>query len=95
MGVQVAKAGGTTARINAAAAGSLTELSQAFPVQVIDPGVHKLVEEGGFRRRRWMDWAVFHVEPGFADVWVRYTPGGEAAECGTQDSAGAGGGLGS
>ena len=20
-----------------------------------------------------MDWAVFHVEPGFADLWVRYT----------------------
>jgi DNA replication and repair protein RecF len=73
VGVQVGKAGGTAARINGASAGSLTELSQAFPVQVIDPGVHKLVEEGGFRRRRWMDWAVFHVEPGFADGWVRYT----------------------
>ena len=73
IGVQVAKGGGTIARINGAAAGSLTELSQSFPVQVIDPGVHKLVEEGGFRRRRWMDWAVFHVEHGFADVWVRYT----------------------
>jgi DNA replication and repair protein RecF len=73
VGVQVAKAGGTTARINGAAAGSLTELSQSFPVQIIDPGVHKLVEEGGFRRRRWMDWAVFHVEHGFADLWVRYT----------------------
>ncbi len=73
VGVQVAKAGGTTARINGANAGSLTELSQSFPVQVIDPGVHKLVEEGGFRRRRWMDWAVFHVEHGFADLWVRYT----------------------
>ena len=77
MGVQVAKSsgagGGTTARINGAAAGSLTELSQSFPVQVIDPGVHKLVEEGGFRRRRWMDWAVFHVEQGFADGWVRYS----------------------
>ena len=73
VGVQVARAGGTTARINGATAGSLTELSQAFPVQVIDPGVHKLVEEGGFRRRRWMDWAVFHVEQGFADLWVRYT----------------------
>jgi DNA replication and repair protein RecF len=73
VGVQVAKAGGTTARINGATAGSLTELSQSFPVQVIDPGVHKLVEEGGFRRRRWMDWAVFHVEHGFADLWVRYT----------------------
>jgi len=75
MGVQVTKGGGTTARINAAAAGSLTELSQSFPVQVIDPGVHKLVEEGGFRRRRWMDWAVFHVEHGFADLWVRYSRG--------------------
>src|ERR1700732_2740694 len=72
MGVQVSKAGGTTARINGATAGSLTELSQSFPVQVIDPGVHKLVEEGGFRRRRWMDWAVFHVEHGFGDLWVRY-----------------------
>lgn len=72
VGVQVAKAGGTTARINGANAASLTELSQSFPVQVIDPGVHKLVEEGGFRRRRWMDWAVFHVEQGFAELWVRY-----------------------
>jgi DNA replication and repair protein RecF len=73
MGVQVSRVGGTTARIDGATAGSLTELSQAFPVQVIDPGVHKLVEEGGFRRRRWMDWAVFHVEPQFAELWLRYT----------------------
>ncbi len=73
VGVQVARGGGTTARINGATVASLTELSQSFPVQVIDPGVHKLVEEGGYRRRRWMDWAVFHVEPAFADTWVRYT----------------------
>jgi DNA replication and repair protein RecF len=31
------------------------------------------VEEGGYRRRRWLDWAVFHVEQSFADHWVRYT----------------------
>lgn len=73
IGVQVARGAATTARINASPVGSLTELSEAFPVQVIEPGVHKLVEEGGFRRRRWMDWAVFHVEHGFADWWVRYT----------------------
>jgi DNA replication and repair protein RecF len=73
VGVQVSRTGGTIARVSGATAGSLTELSQAFPVQVIDPGVHKLVEEGGFRRRRWMDWAVFHVEPGFGDLWVRYS----------------------
>src|SRR6202012_271736 len=69
----VTGSGRTTARISGSPATSLTELSEAFPVQVIDPGVHKLVEEGGYRRRRWMDWAVFHVEPGFGDLWVRYT----------------------
>ena len=75
LGVQVARApGGTVARISGETAASLTELSQAFPVQVIDPGIHQLVEAGGYRRRRWLDWAVFHVEPtSFADHWARYT----------------------
>ena len=73
LGVQVSRADGTIARIRGATARSLTELTQAFPVQVIDPGVHKLVEEGGHRRRRWMDWAVFHVEHQFGDWWLRYT----------------------
>ena len=73
LGVQVSRTGGTIARINGANPKSLTELTQIFPVQVIDPGVHKLVEEGGHRRRRWMDWAVFHVEHQFGDWWLRYT----------------------
>jgi DNA replication and repair protein RecF len=61
------------ARIAGRPAQSLAELAQAFPVQAIDPGVHRLVEEGGHRRRRWMDWAVFHVEPRFMDEWLRYS----------------------
>ncbi|HYB63625.1 MAG TPA: DNA replication and repair protein RecF, partial [Steroidobacteraceae bacterium] len=64
---------GVIARIGGRPAGSLAELSRAFPVQAIEPGVHRLVEEGGYGRRRWVDWAVFHVEPGFVDTWVRYT----------------------
>jgi DNA replication and repair protein RecF len=73
LGVQVSRTEGTIARISGTTARSLTELTQAFPVQVIDPGVHKLVEEGGHRRRRWMDWAVFHVEHQFGEWWLRYT----------------------
>jgi len=64
---------GVAARIGGRPAQTLAELSQAFPVQVIEPGVHRLVEEGGSGRRRWMDWAVFHVEPQFVDTWTRYT----------------------
>ena len=63
----------TIARVDGRPADSLAALSQAFPVQVIDPGVHRLVEEGGYRRRRWIDWAVFHVEPRFMEIWLRYT----------------------
>ena len=71
-GVEVHRRDGTRARIDAAAVGSLADLSRVFPVQVIDPEIHKLIEEGGRRRRRWLDWAVFHVEPRFADWWLRF-----------------------
>ena len=72
VGVEVHRREGTRARIDAGAVGSLAELSRVFPVQVIDPEIHKLIEEGGRRRRRWLDWAVFHVEPQFADGWLRF-----------------------
>ncbi len=62
----------TSARVDGRPVESLAELAQAFPVQVIEPGAHRLVEEGGHRRRRWMDWAVFHVEPQFIELWTRY-----------------------
>ena len=72
VGVEVHRKEGTRARIDAGSVGSLADLSRVFPVQVIDPDIHKLIEEGGRRRRRWLDWAVFHVEPQFADWWLRF-----------------------
>lgn len=72
LGLQAARGAPTVAKVGGAFVSSLAELSQVFPVQVIDPGVHKLVEESAARRRRWMDWAVFHVEPGFIQTWTRY-----------------------
>jgi DNA replication and repair protein RecF len=73
IGVRVSKTEGTVAKLDGQFVRSLTELSQAFAIQVIDPGVHRLVEEGGHRRRRWIDWLVFHVEPGFMESWTAYT----------------------
>ena len=71
-GVEVASDGGTRARIDGANAISLLELTGVFPVQAIDPEVHKLVDQGPERRRRWLDWLVFHVEPTFGLHWARY-----------------------
>jgi DNA replication and repair protein RecF len=72
LGVKVARNVATEAKVDGRFVASLAELAQAFPVQVIEPGVHKLVEEGGHRRRRWLDWAVFHVEPSHVTTWSRY-----------------------
>lgn len=71
-GIEVATDGGTRARINGEASASLLELSGVIPVQAIDPEIHKLVDQGPERRRRWLDWFVFHVEPSFGIHWARY-----------------------
>ena len=63
---------GTEIRISGKAAQSAAELAEHFPPQVIDPEIHKLLEEGPGRRRRFLDWGVFHVEQAFLPTWQRY-----------------------
>lgn len=72
LGVRVRADDGTSARVGGAAVRSLAELSQQLAVQVIDPGVHHVIEEGGATRRRWLDFGVFHLEPQFVEIWSRY-----------------------
>lgn len=76
LGVEVQKGGeqrsATIGRLNGSGIRNLSELALAFPTQIIDPDAHKLIEESATRRRRWLDWAVFHVEHGFAAAWSRY-----------------------
>jgi len=59
-------------RLNGESARSLAELALRLPVQIIDPEIHRLLEDGPSRRRRFMDWGVFHVEHRFHDAWRRY-----------------------
>jgi len=72
VGVGYDRENGLQARVAGREALSLAELSEAFPVQVVDPGIHRLVEEGPAYRRRWLDWGVFHVEPGFVRAWTEH-----------------------
>jgi DNA replication and repair protein RecF len=64
--------GGMRARIAGATPPTLAELALRLPVQIIDPEVHRLIEEGPSRRRRFLDWGVFHVEQEFVGHWQRY-----------------------
>ena len=73
IGVGFDRETGLEVRIDRRTPRSLAELSLAFPVQVLDPGIHRLVEEGPSLRRRWLDWGVFHVEQGFVELWSDFS----------------------
>src|SRR5271169_4825506 len=71
MGVEGSRTG-IRAQIDGDKPASLAELALVLPVQIIDPEVHHLIDEGPSRRRRFLDWGVFHVEPVFVSHWQRY-----------------------
>ena len=71
LGVQ-GSAEGVRGQLSGSRTQSLAELALLLPVQIIDPEIHRLIEEGPSRRRRFLDWGVFHVEPHFVDHWQRY-----------------------
>lgn len=71
LGVRAGRTG-TEWHVRGAVASGTADLAEQFAAQVIDPEVHKLLEEGPGRRRRFLDWGVFHVEPSFLSTWRRY-----------------------
>jgi DNA replication and repair protein RecF len=60
------------ARLDGAAAPSLTELCAQVAVVTFEPGSHDLIGGGAEHRRRYLDWGLFHVEPAFVPHWRRY-----------------------
>jgi len=49
-----------------------SKLASILPVQIINPDVHKLLEQGPKYRRQFLDWGVFHVEHSFHTIWREY-----------------------
>lgn len=64
--------GETNTRLAGQGISSISQIAEILPIQLIDPGVHRLIEEGSARRRRLLDWGVFHVKHDFLPVWRRY-----------------------
>lgn len=51
----------------------LSQLTRALPVSLMEPDSHLLVAGPPEVRRRYLDWGMFHVEPGFLDTWRRFS----------------------
>lgn len=63
---------GWAARIDGQPVESLPRLFQELAVICFEPGSHALISGGSEHRRRFVDWALFHVEPEFLPAWRRY-----------------------
>ncbi|MGJ8667997.1 MAG: DNA replication/repair protein RecF [Oceanococcus sp.] len=63
----------TRIRIGHSKVQRISELARVCPALVIEPGQHRLVEDGPILRRRFLDWSVFHVEHSYHAAWSRFS----------------------
>jgi DNA replication and repair protein RecF len=62
----------TELRIDGQTVGKISSLARVFPVQLVNPRSHELLERGPDVRRRFVDWGVFHVEHDYVGLAARY-----------------------
>lgn len=72
VGIQRAKDGSYTIKIDGENIRSISQLAQGFPALIVDPGSFDLLIGGPGQRRRYMDWGVFHVEHDYGHDWNIY-----------------------
>lgn len=69
VGVSRSRTDGSSFKVRGQAVGSLAELAGVLPLQVINADAFLLLEGSPKVRRQFLDWLVFHVEPGFFAAW--------------------------
>ncbi|MDZ7734981.1 MAG: DNA replication/repair protein RecF [Gammaproteobacteria bacterium] len=59
----------TRLRYDGASVRNLSEHARRLPLVLITPDSHMLINGSPVQRRRWLDWAMFHVEPAYLACW--------------------------
>ena len=63
---------GTSVHFGEGGRPTAAELVSQLPTQIIEPAMHRLLQDGPGYRRSFLDWGVFHVEHRFFPVWRRH-----------------------
>lgn len=71
VGINKQRDGTTEVKIGGQSGQKLAQLANAIPLQLIHPEGFELLTDGPKFRRAFIDWGVFHTEPGFYEVWGR------------------------
>ena len=72
-GVEIARNGKVRARQDGIPVTNSSSLAYSLPVQLINSDTFLLLDGGPKTRRQYMDWGLFHVEPGYAECWRRFS----------------------
>ncbi len=72
LGLERRRGGEQRIRLGGQPVRSLAELVSCLPMQLLNQDSHRLIEGSPRERRQFLDWGVFHVEPGFYPAWQRY-----------------------
>lgn len=69
LGLSRSRAGEVSFKVNGSPVGSVAQLAELLPLQIINAQTFSLLEGSPKVRRQFMDWLVFHVEPNFFPAW--------------------------
>ncbi|MDA3978002.1 DNA replication/repair protein RecF [Gallibacterium sp. AGMB14963] len=69
VGLQKTRQGESTIRINGEDGNKISDLAHLLPMQLITPEGLTLINGGPSYRRAFLDWGLFHLEPGFHQLW--------------------------
>jgi len=69
LGIQRQRSGETVIKVDGDRVRSASALAGILPVQLVHPESVEIVSGTPGRRRRFLDWGVFHVEPSFGGEW--------------------------
>ncbi len=72
VGVERSRQGEKRMRINGETVTSLAPLAKQLPLQLLTTESHRYFHDGPKPRRQYLDWGVFHVEPGFYSMWQQF-----------------------
>ena len=72
LGLQRGRTGVPALRLDGENQNNWAEVAMLLPLQVINTDSFSLLEGGGKARRRFLDWAMFHVEHSFLSDWRAY-----------------------
>ncbi len=72
IGIERRTGGGLQVHLDGAAVRRLSDLAGSFPVQILSGDTANIISGGPRYRRQTLDWALFHVEQSYRDVWQRY-----------------------